>query len=253
MMRPHSIRPFRTCLVAVMLGVAACSAPAPPPDRVEARASASHALDDTAGFGRTIESTAMARDSLALSDGPTGVWRIVSNLVVLLGVLKIVLSLGIFTIRLIVDSKSESERWAKMVATSLGVLVVFWIVNSIFVGFTRPIEQYLLSPASTSPIGKLLSGMLAGFLTWLSFRCLEILVISLYGHRYLQTLFAFASSACLATIAPVLLSFYSVSNVNAYHFFDVIFGVVIGGFAWIIHSLLWEDSLADNEGAKHAA
>ena len=166
------------------------------------------------------------------------IWRVASQVITFVGLAKIVLSLVVFTLSLIVKSSTDSERWAKVVATSLSVLVLFWITNSLSVDLGRNTQALLLAPAAGTPTGKLLAGAVAAACTWAFFWFLEKLARAVEDNRYIQTCLVFVSSGVVAVIVPVFLAIYAIQDLNQYRVFDVVLGVVIGGLVWIVHRLL---------------
>ena len=174
----------------------------------------------------------------SLGSVPTGVWKVVSILIAVLGILKIVGSLVLFTVILIVRGRSDLERFAKMLATTLGVIIVFWITNSLTNGFAKTFSDIALSPAGTSPGAKTSAGIIAAGVTYLSFWILEVAAKISRNHDYVETLLVLFSSGLVTILVPLFISLHSVPNINAYRLFDCILGVVIGGLAWVVHRLL---------------
>jgi hypothetical protein len=109
----------------------------------------------------------------AATTAPTGVWRTLSIIVMTLGMAKIVLSLLVLILLLILDNSSDSERLAKMTATSLGAVVVFWLSNTFTVRFSQPLANALLGPAASTSTGKLLTALVAVVATWAGFWAFE--------------------------------------------------------------------------------
>jgi len=174
----------------------------------------------------------------AAPTAPTGARLALSIIVTILGMAKIVLSLLMFSLLLILDSSSSVERLAKMIATSLAMIVVFWLSNTFTVGFSQPLTDALLGPASNTPTGKLLTGLVAAVVTWAGLWTLEGVAKRSEDHAYVQTGLVFMASVIVSILVPLFVSMHSVPNINGYRFFDLILGVVMGGTLWLVHRLL---------------
>lgn len=171
---------------------------------------------------------------------PPGGWLVVSTVAMILGMAKVVLSLVVFTIAIIIQSASWPERMAKIIATSLAVILVFWLSSGITVGFSRPIYALILAPGGTSPLTKLAIGLAAAVGMWLLLWALDFLVSSSKGHVYLQTLYVVLSTAIVTILVPTFLSLRDTPNVFGYRVFDLAVGIVLGGVCWIVQRLLIE-------------
>jgi hypothetical protein len=171
---------------------------------------------------------------------PTGVLRTLSIVVFILGMVKIVFSLIFFIVILMLDSKLRSERVAKILATTLAALVVFWVSHISSVGISERLSDIALVPAATTGVGKVLVGVLAAALAWLSLWLLERMVQGSEGQAEVQTLLVFAASTLVAVLIPFFVSLLSAPNISSYRFFDCIIGVVLGGVFWLIQRLLAE-------------
>lgn len=187
-----------------------------------------------AGFKEGFE----AARPTAGTTAPAGVWRAVSIIIMILGMVKIVLSLVVFILLLILDSPSRHEKLAKMVATSLGTIVVFWLSNTFTVGFSQPLIDVLLGPAAGTSTSKLLTGLAAALFTWAGLWAIELIVGWSEEHIYVQTVLVFLASAIVSILIPLFFSMHNVPNINGYLFFDLVLGVVIGGILWVVHRLL---------------
>jgi hypothetical protein len=173
---------------------------------------------------------------------PAGVLGTVSIIVMILGMLKIIGSLVFFILILMMDSTLRSERIAKILATSLAALVVFWMSHISSVGVSERLANIVLKPAATTVVGKILSGVLAAALAWLALWLLERLVQASERKAELQTLLVFAASALVAVLIPFFVSLLSAPDINSYRFFDLIVGVVLGGVFWLVQRLLAEST-----------
>lgn len=171
---------------------------------------------------------------------PTGFLRTLSIVVMILGMVKIVFSLIFFIVILMLDSTVWTERVAKILATSLAALVVFWVSHISSVGLSERLSDIVLKPAVTTAVGKVLVGVLAATLAWLSLWLLERMVQESEGQAKVQTLLVFAASAVLAVLIPFFVSLWSAPNISSYRFFDLIFGIVLGGVFWLVQRLLAE-------------
>lgn len=141
----------------------------------------------------------------AATAAPQGLMRTASLVVMVLGMVKIVLSLAVFVLLLILDSVSGFERFAKMLATSLGMVIVFWLSNSVTVGFSRPLTEAILAPAASTPLGKLITGLVAAVVIWGGLWFLEFIGQASEGHMYVQTAFVLIASAIISVLVPLFI------------------------------------------------
>lgn len=203
-----------------------------------ARATADTAREEghRAGFKEGFET---ARPPSGITP-PKGAWLTASIVAMILGMVKIILSFVIFILILIVRSASWPERAAKIIATSLAVILVFWLSNSLTLGFSRSVNDIILAPASTTALGKLGTGVLAAIIMWALLWVLDTLASASRGHAYLQTGYVLVSTSVVTILIPIFLSLEDVPNIFGYRFFDLILGVVVGGVCWIVQRLLIE-------------
>jgi hypothetical protein len=168
---------------------------------------------------------------------PKGPWRTVSMIATITGLAKIILSFVIFALILIIKSSSWFERSAKIIATSLSVIIIFWLSSSLTVGFSRPVADIMLAPGATTALGKLAMGMLAAVLMWVMLWGMTRLISKSDGHLYLQLAYVMVSAAVITILVPVFLWLKSAPNLFGYQVVDLTFGVVIGGVWWIVQRL----------------
>lgn len=171
---------------------------------------------------------------------PKGKLRTFSLAAMVAGMVKVVLSFVVFTLILILQSSSWPERFAKILATSFAVILVFWMSSAITMGFSRSLNDVLLATGATSPFGKLGTGLLAALLMWTFLWVLELLVVGSKGHPYLQTLYVVVSSAVVTVLIPLFLTLEDAPNLFGYRVFDLSGGVVLGGVGWLVQRLLIE-------------
>lgn len=192
-----------------------------------------------------------ARPSAGTSQ-PTGFRKTLSTVVMMLGMGKIVFSLIFFVVILMFDSPLRSERIAKILATTLAALVVFWVSHISSVGIAERLSDILLKPAATTAIGKILLGLLAAVLVWLCLWLLERWVQASEGNAEVQTFLVFAASALVSVLIPFFVSLLDAPNINSYRFFDLIVGVVIGGVFWLVQRLLAESGDSPSIRSRNA-
>ena len=168
---------------------------------------------------------------------PTGAWRTVSMAATIIGLAKIILSFVVFALFLIVKSSSWFERSAKIISTSLSVIIIFWLSSSLTVGFSRPVADIMLAPGATTAFGKVATGALAAVLMWTMLWGMTRLISKSKDHLYLQLLYVMVSAAVVTILVPVFLWLDSAPNLFGYQVVDLTFGVVIGGVSWIVQRL----------------
>jgi len=168
---------------------------------------------------------------------PKGPWRTVSMVATIVGLAKIILSFVAFALILIVKSSSWFERSAKIIATSLSVIIIFWLSSSLTVGFSRPVADIMLAPGATTAFGKIAMGTLAAVLMWVMLWTMTRLISKSKGHLYLQLAYVMVSAAVVTILLPVFLWLESAPNLFGYQVVDLTFGVVIGGVWWIVQRL----------------
>lgn len=169
---------------------------------------------------------------------PAGVFRIIYIVVTILGMVKIVVWLLIFISVLIHDSKEKSERMAKIIAIPLATLVVIWLSNISTAGFSEQLRDIALVPTPTIFGFKLLIGLAAAAGMWAGLCMVEFAFLLSEDSATIGTFFVFIASAVISIFVPFFVSLFSAPNINAYLFFDLIFGVLIGGAFWLVRRLL---------------
>jgi hypothetical protein len=168
---------------------------------------------------------------------PIGAWRTVSMAATVFGLAKIVLSFVVFALILIVKSSSWFERSAKIISTSLSVIIIFWLSSSVTLGFSRPVADIMLAPGPTTAFGKIAVGVVAAVLMWAILWGMTRLISKSEGHLYLQLIYVMVSAAVVTILIPVFLWLKNAPNLFGYQVVDLTFGVVIGGVSWIVQRL----------------
>lgn len=215
---------------------------------LESQRAESHQAGFKAGYEAGFEA---ARPS-ARTTQPAGFLKTVSIVVMVFGMVKIVFSLVFFIGILILDSTIWTERFAKILATTLAALVVFWVSHISSVGLSDRLSEVALGPAATTLVAKVGVGLLAAALAWLSLWLLERVVQESKGRAELQTLLVFVASVVVAVLIPFFVSLFSAPNITSYRFFDVIVGVVLGGIFWILQRLLAESKNSPSTQQRRA-
>lgn len=172
------------------------------------------------------------------SGRPTGLWRFLILGAALLGVIKILGSLVLFTLIVILKSQNSYETTAKALVTSLSLIVIFWLSHSLTIGFSTTLEEIFLKGGAETTLGKIFWGTVGTLGMYVFLYTLEILVKRTQGHRNLQAICVFVSSFAALVLAPFFLSLHRVPNLQAYIFFDVILGVIIGGVLFIVRTVI---------------
>lgn len=172
------------------------------------------------------------------SGRPTGLLRFLIIGAALLGMIKILGSLVVFTLIVIFKSQNSYETTAKFLVTTLSVIVLFWLSHSLTIGFSTTLEEIFLKGGAGSTLGKTLWGAVGAMGMYVFLYTLEMLVKRTKGHRNLQAICVFVSSFAALVLVPFFLSLYRVPNLQAYVFFDVILGVIIGGVLFIVRTVI---------------
>jgi len=181
---------------------------------------------------------------------PTGVWLYLTLGAAILGMAKIVISLVAFTLLLIFRSQNAYEIAAKAMVTSLSALFLFWLYNSLTIGFATTLDEIFLSAGAGSFLSKLAWGLVGGGGMYGFLWLLESLVKQTKGRRNLQAICIFISSFVAAVLTMFFFSLLRVPNLHAYLFFDLIFGVAIGGVIFIVRTVI---RMGDHEAGETVA
>ncbi|MBM3744975.1 MAG: hypothetical protein FJW34_04170 [Acidobacteria bacterium] len=169
---------------------------------------------------------------------PTGVWLYLTLGAAILGMAKIVVSLVVFTLLLILRSQNPYETAAKAIVTSLSALVLFWLSNSLTIGFSTTLDAIFLSAGAGNTLGKIVWGLIGAGGMYAFLRVLEYLIKHTEEHRNLQAICVFVSSFVAAVLTLFFFSFRRVPNLHVYLFFDLILGVAIGGVLFIVRTVI---------------
>lgn len=168
---------------------------------------------------------------------PTGIWRILAIAASVLGLSKIILSLLIFTVYVVFRSETWHETTAKAIVTSLALLVLFWLSNSLTIGFTSTLDDLFLKAGAGNPIMKIVWGVLGIIGMYALLSVLWNVAKKIEGHPYFQAFCVFISTMCTTILIEFFVSLKRVPDLHRYLIYDLILGVVIGGILYIVKTV----------------
>ena len=156
--------------------------------------------------------------------------------IALFGFLKIAAVIAWFTGTLIRRSSSNYELSAKILATALAFIVLFWFENSLSVGFSTTLDDVLFRGAMPARDGKIFWGMAGAIGAYSLFGSARLLIRFTRNKPAYETFCVFSASFILAIVLHFGVALVLVPNLNRYLFSDIMIGVTIGGLFYIIKS-----------------
>lgn len=186
------------------------------------------------GYKQIFQKTYPGRDPRLL-----GFWGDVQRILIYLGAFKIILALFFIIGYLLNISRNAYEGIGKVLMGGLGSIIIFWTAN-IF-GFSDEVRGFLLTSASETIMGWLITGIIAAFITYLLFFLFRKLFMEYDYGPQIEAWCIFIASASLTVLIPAFLAFLKdTPDINRYLASEIIVGSLIGGIYYLARLFIIE-------------